>query len=173
MLTDDLAAIKDDGDVFHIIPAYPRIRLWPESVEILFGSTEALPRITPTWEKCFLQLDNISLHFEPKPVPLAAIYFLHPRTNAPSMPAIDEEPRRNGLVKLIGNIGSNYILDQVSPSSSFDLLRRLAHSVPLRRLIPHADAAHLPRLREMVVSDIRALHVGACVARNGASNGDV
>ena len=159
VLTDDIAAIGDGGVVFHIIPAYPRIRLWPKSVEMLFGSAEALPRLTPGWEKRYLQLDSISHRFEPEPVPLAAIYFLHPRSTDLSTPAIDEEPKRDAMVKLIGNIGGNYILDHVAPATSFDLLQRLAQFVPLRRLVPRSDPAYLPQLRDMVVTDLKKLQV--------------
>ncbi|MGI8704728.1 MAG: hypothetical protein ACR2JJ_02850 [Sphingomicrobium sp.] len=172
VLTDDCAPIRDCGDAFQIIPAYPRIRLWPESVEMLFGSPDALPRITPTWDKCYLELGNNVHRFEPEPAPLAAIYFLHPRTIDPPAPVIDPEPRRDGLVKLIGNSGGN-VTGQGSNASTFDLLGRLAQSVHLRRLIPHTDPRYLPQLRDMVVADIRALHPGACVAAESRHSPDV
>lgn len=172
VLTDDCAPIRDCGDAFHIIPAYPRIRLWPESVEMLFGSPEALPRITPTWDKRYLELGSIAHRFEPEPVPLAAIYFLQPRSVDPSAPAIDPEPPRDGLIKLIGN-SNRYVIGQESPDFTFRLLGRVAQSIPLRRLIPHADSRYLPKLREMVVADIRTLHPGACVADEGEHSPDV
>lgn len=159
VLTDDIAAIADGGQTFQIIPAYPRIRLWPESVEMLFGSVDALPRLTPGWEKRYLQLDSVYHRFESEPVPLAAIYFLHPRSADLSTPAIDEEPKRDAMVKLIGNIGGNYILDHVAPATSFDLLQRLAHSVPLRRLVPRSDPDYLAQLRDLVVADVSRLQV--------------
>lgn len=157
VLTDDIATIKDEGDSFRIIPAYPRIRLWPRSVEMLFGSEEALPRLTPGWDKRYLQLDSAAHQFEPDAVPLAAIYFLHPRSADPSTPTIDAEPMRDAMVKLIANIGANYMLDHVASDTSFDLLQRIARFVPLRRLVPRADASYLPQLRDMVVNDVRML----------------
>lgn len=157
VLTDDIATIKDEGDAFRIIPAYPRIRLWPRSVEMLFGSEEALPRLTPGWDKRYLQLDSPAHRFEPEAVPLAAIYFLHPRSLDASTPTIDDEPKRDAMVKLIANIGANYMLEHVASDTSFDLLQRIARFVPLRRLVPRADAAFLPQLRDMVVNDVRML----------------
>lgn len=170
VLTDDLAAVKEGGDVFHIIPAYPRIRLWPEAVAMLFGSAEALPLLTPGWEKRYLELDGVFHRFEPEPLPLAAIYFLDPRTDDQFSPRIDEEPSREGMVKLIGNIGGNYILDHESPAASFEILRRLAHSVPMRRLIPHTDPQYLPLLREMVVADVRSLCAGVGIVDEGENS---
>lgn len=157
VLTDDIATIKDEGDAFRIVPAYPRIRLWPRSVEMLFGSEEALPRLTPGWDKRYLQLDSAAHQFEPEAIPLAAIYFLHPRSLDASTPTIDAEPMRDAMVKLIANIGANYMLEHVASDTSFDLLQRIARFVPLRRLVPRADAAYLPQLRNMVVDDVRML----------------
>jgi hypothetical protein len=157
VLTDDVAPLRDGGDVFEITPAYPNIRLWPASVEILFGAPDALPCITPNWDKRYLELGTSVHGFEPNPVRLAAIYFFYPRIADASAPRVEAEPLRDGFVKLIGNTGANYLLDQESPASTFDILRRLADTVPLRRLIPHADPAYLPQLRELVISDVAAL----------------
>src|SRR6266853_327014 len=51
ILSDDVAVLDDRGDQFLVQPGYPRVNLWPESVRALFGSEDALPRITPTWGK--------------------------------------------------------------------------------------------------------------------------
>lgn len=168
VLTDDLAPLRDGGDRFEIIPAYPNIRLWPSSVSMLFGGPDALPRITPSWDKRFLQLGSAEHRFEAGPVQLAAIYFFAPRTEDASAPRVEAEPLRDGLVKLIGNIGANYILDQAAPAATFDLLKRLARAVPLRRLIPHADPRFLPQLRDLVVADVGSLEAnGDRAAENG------
>lgn len=157
VLTDDTAAIDDGGQSFQIRPAYPRIRLWLKSVELLFGSGEALPRLTPGWEKRYLQLEEASRRFESDAIPLAAIYFLHARSTDISAPRIDDEPERGALIKLIGNIGGNYLLGEVNPASSFDLLQRIARFVPLRRLVPGSGAASLAQLRDAVVNDLQLL----------------
>jgi len=130
---------------------------------MLFGSSDALPPLTPNWDKLYLDLAGLPQGFEPDPVPLAAIYFLQSRSDDPSAPAIEKQPLRDGLVGLIGNIGGTYIQDYVSPAFSFDLLNRIAQSVPLRRLIPHANPDHLPQLREMVVAEVEALRTSARV----------
>jgi hypothetical protein len=157
VLTDDTAAIEDGEDSFQIKPAYPRIRLWPNSVKLLFESGEDLPRLTPGWEKRYLQLDNMEHHFQSDAIPLAAIYFLHPRSVEFAAPTIEEEPERDALIKLIGNIGGNYLLGQVDAAKSFDLLQRMTRSVPLRRLVPSSGAASLAQLCDAVVSDLQEL----------------
>jgi hypothetical protein len=50
VLSDDIVALSEYGREFRALPACPRVNLWPDSVEILYGSREALPRITAGWE---------------------------------------------------------------------------------------------------------------------------
>jgi hypothetical protein len=166
VLTDDVAAISEDETIFKVIPAYPRIRLWPESVEMLFGSPDALPQLTPNWEKRYLELDGESGRFETEAVPLGAIYFLHPRTDDPSKPLIVAESIRGGMVDLLGNLSGNYLLDQILPAASFAFLSRIAQGVPLRRLTARANPNLLPRLLETVVKDVTALQAGVTVSKD-------
>jgi hypothetical protein len=128
---------------------------------MLFGSPDALPQLTPNWDKRFLELDDAAYRFESDPVPLGAIYFLHPRTDDPSQPIMATETIRGGMVDLLGNLSGNYLLDQILPAASFAFLGRLAQRVPLRRLAARANPDWLPQLREMVVNDVTALQAGA------------
>jgi len=48
VLADDVVTLQEFEGNFLVQPAYPSIRLWPDSVEALYGSLDALPRITPT-----------------------------------------------------------------------------------------------------------------------------
>src|SRR5207253_2928817 len=72
-------ALEDFGDRFNVQPACPRVRLWPDAVEALFGAPDALPRITPGWEKRYLALDNAHHRFQASPLELRAVYLLGER----------------------------------------------------------------------------------------------
>src|SRR5262249_22183040 len=92
VLTDDIVALDERGDAFLVQPAYPRVRLWSESVNALFGTEDALPLLTPTWDKRYLDLQaNISC-FQEHPLPLAAIYLLDKRSSDPAAPFIEAVP---------------------------------------------------------------------------------
>ena len=82
MIADDVVALAEDGGNFLVQPGYPRVNLWPDSVRVLFGSEEALPRITPTWDKRYMALGDNGLGFATKPLPLGAIYLLGAREAA-------------------------------------------------------------------------------------------
>ncbi len=63
-LCEDIAALEERRGQFYVQPGYPRVCLWPDAVEKLFGSQDALPNLTPTWEKKFLALDGERAKFE-------------------------------------------------------------------------------------------------------------
>ncbi len=167
VLADDALAVLERGDFFLAQPAYPRVRLWPESVRALYGSDEALPLLTPNWEKRYLPLDENRESFQPDPLPLAAIYILDERSEQAAEPAIETVAPQAALVSLITNSYVNYLLDKTMRSQEFDFLGRLVNRVPVRRVLPLAGPEHLPGLCRVIAEDFRSL-VRAAHAPQGA-----
>jgi hypothetical protein len=157
ILSDDVLALRIQGDAFWVSPAYPRLRLWPDSVNFLYGTAQALPRLTPNWEKCYLDVRENGHRFQPQPLPLAAIYLLEKRRTEPMAPWIAGVPAPQCLMSLVANTYANYLLDRAMRAREFEVLGQLAASVPLRRVTPHADPAHLPRLCTAILDDFRSL----------------
>jgi len=56
VLSDDIVALVDQEGTFEVLPAYPHLCLWPDSVTMLYGSPDALPRFSTNWEKRRLAL---------------------------------------------------------------------------------------------------------------------
>lgn len=153
VLTDDVAPLHDRGTRFEIQPAYPRVRLWPDSAEALFGSPEALPRITPLWGKRYLDLNQPRFEFTDRALELAAIYLLAPRVPgaAPAFEALDS---RAGLMALVVESYSRRFLDRAQRAREFDLLSRVVANVPMRRLSPCADLGRISGLCEAILRDL-------------------
>ena len=156
VLADDIVALSERDDVFQVQPAYPQLRLWPESAAFLYGSADALPRLTPTWEKRALNLTQNGRGFEPRPLRLAAIYVLAERSPDPE-PRIESLRGRESLLALLANTYAGYLLDARMRSQEFDSLGRLAASVHVRRVVPPADPAHIARLCQHILTDCEAL----------------
>ena len=155
VLTDDVAPLTDRGARFEVQPAYPRVRLWPDSVDALFGSPDELPVITPGWEKRFLDL-NAGRRFASSPLELGAIYFLGARTAA-SVPEFAAVSAAEGLIALVGDTYTSRWLDRDLRAREFDVLARLAGHVPMRRLRPLDDPRRLPDLCQAILQDFAAL----------------
>jgi len=157
VLAEDVVALRDHGDYFEVQPAYPRVRLWQEAVTGLFGSADALPRITHNWDKQYLDLKGPGYRFQYEALPLAAIYFLGPRDSDPALPVIQPVNPSAGLMSLVSDTFATNLLDKSMRAGEFELLGRLVGSVPLRQVNPEADMAKLPALCEAISADFRQL----------------
>ena len=153
VLAEDVVTLDDRKDQFLVRPAYPCIRLWPPAVKALYGSETHLPRLTPNWDKCYLDLSERQL--QPKPLPLAAIYLLAPRSDDADAPFIETVDRAEGLMSLVANTYATKLMDKRMRAREFELLTRVLHNVTVRRVTPHSDPARIPHLCESIVSDFR------------------
>lgn len=156
VLSDDIVALEDHEESFLVNSGYPWLRLWPSSVESLFGSREALPAISPddpTWNKRFLDLSDGDFRFAPKPLPLGALYILAGRTEDEAAPRIVESSVAGRFLGLARNTYLNYMLDKEIRAREFEVLARVARSVPVRVVEPHIDRDRIDRLCEVILSD--------------------
>lgn len=151
VLADDVLAIepRDEGLVAH--PAYPRVRLWPDSAEALYGREDALPLLTPNWDKRYLDLGEGADAFPSDPLPLRAVYLL--RARAAEGPRIAPLPPREGLMKLVATTCATFLPDPAMREREFRILSRLAREVPLRAVAPPDDPRALPELCRMIEAD--------------------
>ena len=159
VLSDDIVALVDRGSQFLSQPGYPHVRLWPEAAASLFGSADALPRLTPkhpTWDKRFLDLTRDGYRFQDRPLPLAAIY-TGERTLDPTAEMVTALPPGQALVKLVANAYSYYLLDKDMRGREFDILSRLARHVPMRWLRARRDWSDLAQLRDAIIADVQQL----------------
>ncbi len=157
VLSDDVVALADEGRHFLVQPGYPRVNLWPDSVQSLFGSQEALPRITPTWDKRYMALGENGLSFASKPLPLGAVYVLGARETALIEPVIEEVAGADAFTLLVANTYVNYLLDRDMRSQEFDVLGRVVGGVPIRRTRPTTKASALPDLCDAILADVTRL----------------
>jgi hypothetical protein len=97
--------------------------------------------------------------FQEQPRPLAAIYILGERSSGADAPFIEVVSNRDGFITLIGNTYSTIIRDMLDRAEEFRRLSRIAASVPLRRIRPHADPARLPELCRAIVDDFNKLRM--------------
>jgi hypothetical protein len=153
VLCEDVAALKESTTGFSVEAGYPRVCVWPDTVQKLLGEEDALPRLTPNWEKRFLALDGVRAKFEADRLPLGAVYLFAPRTAQSDAPRVEELGPREALLELVQNTYMNWLLDRKQRAEEFDLLARLAARVPVRRIVPHQDATRLGMMCELLLAD--------------------
>ena len=148
ILAEDVVTLDDRHDHFLVRPGYPCIRLWPASVKALYGSETHLPKLTPNWDKCYLELNH---GFQTQPLRLAAIYLLGERHVDGAL--IQTVDRAEGLMSLVANTYATKLMDKQMRAREFELLTRVLSNVPLRRVTPHTDPGHLPEMCTRILAD--------------------
>ncbi len=164
VLSDDVVALGDKGTQFLVQPGYPRVNLWPDSAFTLFKSGDALPRITPTWEKRYMPLGQDGHYFAPKPLPLGAIYILDSRDRTLSSPVVEVLSGKEAFMALVANTYVNYLLDQDMRRTEFDVLSRVVSETPIRRVRPLDEPSAILDLCEAIATDAKRAVVPAPVS---------
>lgn len=157
VLAEDVVTIQEVGEQFMVRPAYPSIRLWPASVAALYGDDADLPKLTPTWDKCYLDLTQKKYDFRTSALPLAAIYLLDARSDAPTSPSLHDISSSEAIIALLGNSYVSYLMDKKMRAVQFEMLGRLLKTVHIRKVIPHSDPANIDQLCKTILSDFSSL----------------
>jgi hypothetical protein len=152
VLSDDVVPLVEVYGELHVQPAYPQLRLWPESVAALYGAANALPPLTPTWEKRALDLRRHGGGFHEDALPVAAVYVLAERATERA-PRIEPLRGHQLLLTLVANTYVSYLVDGTRHRHELDLLGRLAERVPVRRVVPSADLEQVFALCRCVLDD--------------------
>ena len=150
VLAEDVVTIDDLSDRFLVRPGYPCIRLWPPAVKALYGSESHLPKLTPNWDKCVLDLSG---QFQGEPLPLAAIYQLGERQHDARAPFVETLDRAAGLMSLIANTYATKLMDKEMRAREFELLTRVVSHVPVRHVTAHADVTRIHELCDRIHND--------------------
>ena len=158
VISDDVVPLIERDGQFWAAPAYPHVWLWPESVELLYGSAEAVPPLIPGWEKRRMTLETGRLGFEENALPLGAIYLLDDRDCEPG-PCVREVTPRESFVSLTANSYATNMLDREMRANEFKTLSELVSKVPTRRLFTSKRSLDPQALCDAVKQDFAALRL--------------
>jgi len=155
-VSDDVVALVErDGDFF-VSPSYPHLCLWPESVEMLYGTKDALPPFVSNWEKRRLSAANGGARFEDGALPLRAIYLLDEIRGEPGA-YVEAVTGQTGLLSLVANSFATNMLDSEMRANEFRILSALVAKVPLRRLFTSKGHLAPADLCQAVLRDLVSL----------------
>jgi hypothetical protein len=152
IVSDDIVGLVERDGIFHVLPAYPHLCLWPESVTTLYGSPDALPPLVHDWEKRQLALGENGTRFEQRTLPLRAIYILGER-RPDTTPVVGAIAEREVLLSLVANTYATNLIDRTMRGEEFALLSRLISNVPVRIVHPSGDPTRLEDLCRVLQSD--------------------
>ncbi len=98
------------------------------------------------------------MRFAERALPLAAIYILGERRGDPA-PLVEELTPQKAFLALVANTFATNTLDSSMRAKEFEILARLAPSVPIRALHAHHDAGRLPDLCDLLGKEAQKLNV--------------
>jgi hypothetical protein len=150
VIADDIAVLDHAGGGWRVHPSVPGVRLWEDSVAMLLGSPDRLPRLAEGWDKRVLDLRETSGGFHPeRSEPLGAVYILAAPEDGASVRPI-RLSRRDALMTLVSNTYANVLLDPPLRRQEFADLSALVAEVPVWRVPAPGSPAELERFCEMV-----------------------
>ncbi|MEH2459479.1 serine/threonine protein kinase [Nostoc sp.] len=162
ILSDDIAALKQDGNTFFAQPGYPRLRLWKSAIHTLYGSEKGLEKVFQPLDKYYIELTaerNASeWKFQPEPLPLAAIYILEPRHKELTNPVIEPVSAVTALLNLMMHRSANLLkLERKKQAREWEAFSHIASSVSIRRVKRPDDLSKLPELCDAIINDAQLI----------------
>lgn len=154
ILSDDVVPLREQNGNFVALPGSPHLRLWPESVEMLFGPAGRLPQFLPEWDKRRLSAGDYQSKFQAHPCQLRAVYLLRGRSVDVGVPRLDTLDRQTALMSLVGNSYASQLIDDRMRANEFEFLGRLVSRVPIRQLSRQADCSRIEELCDLVSADL-------------------
>lgn len=146
-LTDDVLALEGERNGQLLVqPGYPRLRLWPDPA---VAGTRELPRLTPNWDKRYLELEPHL--FAADPMPLGLLVVLSARRDRWSLRRVS--PRR-ALMALVANSHGNYLLSAQQRQAEFEVLAGIARATPAHAAHAAAGYRDLDAFCEAIVARV-------------------
>ena len=153
VLTDDIMVLRIEDRVIQAAPGYGRIRLYPDSFKNLEELPTELPRLTPNWEKCYLDLHSSTFKFNCNSVSLGTIYILDWSKIYPDTSEIMPLSPASAVPLLAVNTYRSELLDSSMRSEEFFFLTRLASQIKIKKVHPVDNISKIPQLRQSILDD--------------------
>lgn len=132
VLTDDVLAIRSSAGRWQAWPAYDHIRLWSDTPALPAGTADALPALSPTWEKRAFPIAASQQGREP--VPFAG-WFLIDREDGATKPVVERLSGAIALTSLLAHSYVNYLLDGTDRAAELTSLGAAAERLRGYRLL--------------------------------------
>lgn len=147
MLSDDVSVIAWADSRPFVLPGYARVRLWDDSAASLFGSAEALPFLTPTWSKRFVDTRE---RFERESVAIRAVVVLVARHDA--APAVRRLAGHEAVMALLIRTSMTHLLEPERRAAELAEVARLVERIPVFEVTPRDDLAAMDELLDVIAA---------------------
>jgi hypothetical protein len=153
IVSDDVTAIDLRLPVPSVMPAFPQIKLWPDSVPTLGPSADVQPRFHPLLDKRGFR---VTRGFPQGPVALERVYVLAEGAD----PGVDKLRPGEAFPEILrhwygGRFGDGLLKAEGAAVTHFEQAATLAARVPMRRLRSAGSASPALTQVDLVEADLR------------------
>lgn len=152
VITEDIAALSNEHGGLSVRSGYTDIALWPDAVELLYGSSRALPRFSGGWDKRRLDLTATGA-FARGSVPLGAVYMLSNGGVRPAAPCITSISSGRAMVELLANVYGNRLFHRELRLYELDLVHHVVSTVPVK-VADRVRGASIEEFCEVLLNDV-------------------
>jgi hypothetical protein len=156
VLCDDCLFIRATADnAPSVVPSYPGIRLWPDTVSHLALSESEIGPVAQYTEKMRVRAEDAQA-FDGEPVRLARLYVLAPADASRASHDARIEALAGGaaLIELVKHAHRLDVTDRRLLAGEFERLTWLSERCPTRRLAYPRDFARLADVRAAILADV-------------------
>jgi len=156
VLSDDCLVLRKNCEHILVAPAYPGLRLWPDTFEALRNVTDRSRLVAHYSSKQRLLPAQTPKDLASGSHPLIRIYSLaREAVEVLAEPLIERLTERDGFMELVPSAFRLDITDRTMLARQFSFLEQIVSRVSVRRLhIPNTFAS-LPAVREPIIKDLK------------------
>lgn len=160
ILTDDVMAIQTDGASQLVLPAFPQVKMLPDTAESFGYSNGSLPLLFPNASKVSYKFNQ---GFQTEPLPLQRIYVLDKGTHHEIVKLSPQE----AFAELVRHTRAPSILNRDNfAKSHLRHCTNLIKSVSICRFVRKPSLADLPMLVQLVKDDLAGVNKDVAVLNN-------
>jgi len=153
VITEDIAALEVDEHTVSVRGGCAEIALRPDTVAAMYGSPEALPRFSDTWDKRRLDLAEAGT-FAAGSVPIGGVYMLTNREGTRRAPYVEPMSGGDAMAELLANVYGNRLFHEALRLRELDVVHRMASTVPVKVAVTGAEPRLMGRFGEMLLADL-------------------
>ena len=153
VLTEDIAALEMDEDAVFVRAGCAEIALRPDTVAAMYGSSEALPRFSETWDKRRLDLMEVGT-FAADSARLGGVYMLTNKEGCRDAPYIEPMSSGDAMAELLANVYGNRLFHEDLRLRELDVMHRVVRTVPVKVAVTGAEPRLIERLGETLLADL-------------------
>jgi hypothetical protein len=153
VITEDIAALEVDEGAVSVRSGCAEIALRPDAVAAMYGSPEALPRFSKTWDKRRLDLMEAGT-FAARSAPVAGVYMLTNREGTRGAPYVEPLSSGDAMAELLANVYGNRLFHEELRVRELDVVHRVVSTVPVKVAVTGAEPRLIGPFCETLLADL-------------------